>query len=115
MVNGDMKNAGTYHSSVYISLVGEKGYVEGVSLITSYFQWGIKASTHQDLIIETSKGLGEIQVVILGVKEGWWSNKWFVSYSAVYDFCAGGSMVVFPCYNWLKCNEEVTTTSKSSM
>lgn len=115
VVNGDTITAGTYHSSVFVSLVGDKGYVEKVSLITSYFQWGIRACTHQDLIIETSKSLGKVLVVILGMEGGWGNSSWFVSYSTVYDLCDDGSEVVYPCYHWIKLHEEVTSTSKSGM
>lgn len=117
IVNGSMKAAGTTGADVFVTLVGSKASTGKVSINSYLFHVfsGITADTVEDLIIETTKSLGDIQVVLLGIDGGEWAldNTWFVNYTDVKDLTTNAELR-FPCYHWIGKNEVVSTTSKAS-
>ena len=117
IVNGDMPAAGTTGADVFITLVGSEATTGKVS-IYSYLRHlfgGIMSGTAEDLVIETEKSLGDIQVVILGIDGGNWAldSTWFVKYTVVKDLGTGVA-ALFPCYQWIGKNQVISTTSKTS-
>ena len=112
VATGSMSGGGTHITSVYVRLIGNRGDSGNVSL-TGFFSTGVSTGTFEDLLVETERSLGEVQVVIIGIKGALIDDAWFVEYSTVYDF-GSGKETRFPCYHWIKKNEMVTTTSKAS-
>ena len=116
-MNGKTKAAGTTNNRVYVTLVGSKAATGKVQLMDAkeFFEGGLKANTHVDLVIETDHDLGDVQVVILGI-DGKLAvdNTWFVNCTMVYDFLKGKEESEFPCYHWIKGDESVSTTAATS-
>lgn len=112
-----MEAAGTTNNHVYITLIGSKAATGKVQLMDSkeFFEGGLKAHSHVDLVIETDHNLGDVQVVVLGIdgKIGI-DNAWFVNYTMVYDFLKSKEESEFPCYHWIKEDESVSTTAATS-
>ena len=80
-----------------------------------------KKGTHDDMIIETDRHLGDVQVVRVGLSHDLVSNvmsvlshcNWYVTFISIIDFQNEQSETHFPCYHWLGCNnKEVTAVSK---
>lgn len=109
---------------VFFAVTGTKSQSNRISL--GLFQRlcaldSFKRDTHDDMIIETDKHLGDIQVVGVGldydviakVEAGLLDCHWYVNYISIIDFQNNETEIQFPCYHWLGYNnKEVTATSK---
>ena len=120
VVNGKMKDAGTSgRVDTFVTLIGTEGSTGKVSLLGTlrYLFRGMDSGTYEDLVIETEKSLGEVQVVILGIEGSLlaFDSVWFVEYSEVSDLTKQDKAVRFPCYHWIKDVEYVTTTSAAGV
>ncbi len=118
VVNGRMKAAGTTGGvDTYITLIGTDGSTGKVSLlgVLRFLFKGMDSGTYEDLVIETEKSLGEIQVVILGIEGGRlaFNSEWFIEFTDVQDLSKQNQSVRFPCYHWVKADEYVSSTSSA--
>ncbi len=79
---------------------------------------GVKsASKYEDLVVETSQDLGDVQVFIYGNDAnytGMFNNEWYVEFSVVYPLNSTGKRTEFPCYHWIGDGETISTTSQAS-
>ena len=107
-----MIEAGTSRTAKeFVRLVGNKAASEKIYLTGIFFD--IDRDEYFDLVVETKKSLGEIQVVNIGI-DGGFENAWFVQYSVVYNFDTYEEKETqFPCYHWIDKKQCVTTTSKT--
>ena len=113
VATGKMKSPETHISSLYACLIGNMGATGKICLSGL---GGVNTCTHQDMILETLETLGEIQVVAIGIDRAPTDIALFVEYTSVCDFGSRNNLqeVTFPCYHWIKKNQMLTTTSKSS-
>ena len=118
VVNGKMDTAGTTGGvDTYVTLVGTEGTTGKVSLLGTlrYFFKGMDAGTYEDVVIETERDLGDVQVVILGidgVRLAFDSN-WFVAFAEVTDLSKQSQTEQFPFYHWIKAGEYVSSVSNA--
>lgn len=120
IVTGDQKGAGTPHTGAYITLVGNKGHSGEVQLqnfLSVLIEQSLDKGMSSNFVIESSGDLGEVLVVILGIKKSKLSNKlvdpWYVDDVGVYNY-QSKRQEVFPCYHWLNNGDSVSFTAHSS-
>ena len=118
VVNGRMAAAGTTGGvDTYVTLIGTEGSTGKVSLLGTlrYLFKGMDSGTYEDLVIETEKNLGEIQVIILGIEGSLlaFNSEWFVEFTEITDLTKQSKSVRFPFYHWIKAEEYVSSTSSA--
>lgn len=119
IMNGKQLGAGTNDPEVCICLIGSNGHSDKIylqSLLSMRALTGqtLHRGTWDNLIIESSGDLGEIQVVILGInKVDFLSASWYVNEVGIYNF-QSKNQEAFPCYFWIGNGESVSFTSKTS-
>lgn len=108
-MNGRQPGAGTSCWNAFICLVGSSGH-SGKLYLTGL------TSTHTEMwdniIVESSGDLGEIQVVILGIDKSLFHYSWYVNEVGVYNF-QSKNQDDFPCYHWTRSGESVSITAKT--
>lgn len=118
-MNGKQLGAGTADPEAYICIVGSNGhsgklYLQSLLSMRSLTGQTLHRGTWDNLIIESSGDLGEIQVVILGIdKSALLGASWYVHEVGVYNF-QSKTQEAFPCCFWIGNGESVSFTSKTS-
>ena len=109
-MNGKQMGAGTAAHNVFIQLVGRNGHSGKVYLQSylSLFTGGtFKRNELENLIIESSGDLGEIEVVILGIDDSLVHYSWYVNEIGIHN-CTSKSTYAFPCYHWIGSGHSVS-------
>ena len=81
-----------------------------------------RSCSYDDLVIECSGDLGQIEVVELGNDKGLWSTgsnllgaAWYVDFVVVHNFQQKGQQgQEYPCYHWIGDGDYVTCTANTS-
>jgi arachidonate 5-lipoxygenase len=66
-----------------------------------------------DLILECSRSIGEVQVVLLENKAGG-KHSWYVDFLEVHDFTSAEKRV-FPCYHWIGAEDSISCSSSTKL
>lgn len=126
-MTGSQRASSATARNVFFTVTGTNAQSERMSLglFQRLAEWdAFKKNTHDDMIIETDKHLGDVKVVWVGLEYDPISDlimskfkvfdcHWYVAYISIIDFQNEQSETHFPCYHWIGYNErEVTAFSK---
>ena len=109
--------------NVFFTVTGTNSQFEKISL--GLFKWLAKINsfqedTYDDMLIETDRHLGDVQVVGVGLNydpisdlvPDWFDCHWYVNFISIIDL-QNGQETHFPCYHWIGYNsKEITAASK---
>ena len=112
IVTGSQARAGTdFNANISVTLIGDKARSDGDKLLA---WWELRISNQQcnDLILEGSQSVGQVQVVKLENKARG-RHGWFVDFMEVHDF-ASAEKKVFACYHWIGAEDSVSCSSSTS-
>ena len=124
IVAGYRKQIVKLPQTIYFFLTGSKSTSGSISLSRSD---GIIDLTHpvfnnatfDDVVLESSQNLGEVQVVGLSLEKLDTGKKnltmqWYVQFITLVDFQNGRNETTFPCYHWIEADgKSVTCTAKT--
>ena len=119
IVTGSAEGAGAdFTNEIYMKLVGsngESGRVKLTDFVTT-MEGSFRRKKYDDLVIESDKDLGEIQVVVVGNGHEFLSSPfscWFVDFMIIHNFQSKTSED-FPCYHWIGVGDHVSFTAHTS-
>ena len=125
-MTGSQQASGATARNVFFTVTGTNSQSQKMSLALDLFQQLAKEGpfqedTHDDMIIETDRRLGDVQAVRVGLEYGLLSGPvskmldchWYVAFISIIDFQNERSETHFPCYHWIGYNnKEITAFSK---
>ena len=118
-MTGSAEDAGAdFTNKIYMKLVGsngESGRVKLTDFLTS-MDGSFRRKKYDDLVIESDKDLGEIQVVVVGNGHEFVRSHyplWFVDFVIIHSFQSKTSED-FPCYHWIGPGDHVSCTAHTS-
>ena len=123
-MTGSQQASGAIARNVFFTVTGTNSQSEKISL--GLFQRlaerdAFQKDTHDDMIIESDRHFGDVQVVGVGLEydpiadaaSNLLACHWYVAFISIIDFQNEQSETQFPCYHWLGYNDkEVTAVSK---
>ena len=119
IVTGSAEGAGAdFTNEIYMELVGsnaESGKVKLTDFMTT-MEGSFRRKKYDDLVIESDKDLGEIQVVVVGNGHEFVKSLfpcWFVDFVIIHNFQSKTSED-FPCYHWIGVGDHVSFTANTS-
>ena len=121
IVAGYRKQIVKLPQTIYFFLTGSKSTSGSISLSRSD---GVIDLTHpvfnnatfDDVVLESSQNLGEVQVVGLSLEklDTSLTMQWYVQFITLVDFQNGRNETTFPCYHWIEADgKSVTCTAKT--
>ena len=101
-----------------MKLVGsnaESGKVKLTDFVTT-MKGSFRSKKYDDIVIESDKDLGEVQVVVVGNGHEFLSSHfpcWFVDFVIIHNF-QSRTTEQFPCYHWIDLEDHVSFTAHTS-
>ena len=119
IVTGSAEGAGAdFTNEIYMKLVGsneESGKVKLTDFVST-MEGSFRRKKYDDLVIESDKDLGEIQVVVVGNGHEFVKSLfpcWLVDFVIIHNFQSKTSED-FPCYHWIGVGDNVSFTANTS-
>ena len=113
ILTGSQEDAGKdWLADIRVTLVGSQARSDGDQMFSWLELFGHGNQRYDDLILECSESLGQVQVVLLENKA---TNKqsWYVDFVEVHDLQTADKQV-FPCYHWIGPQDTVSCSSSTS-
>ena len=115
-MNWKQLEAGMFSPAVFICLIGGNGYSGRLCVQSHNMSMHFGKTIHQDtldnMIIESSRDLGKISVVILGIDHSNFPYSWYVNEVGLYNY-QSKKMDAFPCYHWVRDGDNVSIVAQT--
>ena len=113
ILTGSQPDAGKdWRADIRITLVGSQARSDGDQMFSWWEYFGSDNMHYDDLILECSESLGQVQVVLLENKATN-AQSWYVDFVEVNDVQTADKQI-FPCYHWIGADDTVSCSSSTS-